>query len=133
MSTQSRERREPSPDHPISIVAEPARVTVRVGDTVVADSSAALRMQEATYPPVHYVPFADVDQALLRPSETTTYCPFKGEASYSSLSTPDGAVEDAIWFYESPYPAVGQIAGHVAFYADRVTLGVEDRDAAEQG
>jgi uncharacterized protein (DUF427 family) len=133
MSTQSRECMEPSPDHPISIVAEPARITVRVGDTVVADSSAALRMQEAAYPPVHYVPLADVDQALLRPSETTTYWPFKGEAGYSSLSTPEGDVQDAIWFYESPYPAVGQIAGHVAFYTDRVTLGVEDRDTAGVG
>jgi uncharacterized protein (DUF427 family) len=42
-------------------------------------------------------------------------------------------VQDAIWFSESPYPAVDQIAGHVAFYTDRVTLSVEDRDAAEVG
>lgn len=131
MSAQTRERKEPGPEHPISTVAEPARVIVRVGDTIVADSTAALRMQEAQYPPVHYVPIADVDQALLRPSDTISYCPFKGEASYHSLSTPDGDVEDAIWFYESPYPAVDQIAGHVAFYTDRVALSVEDRDAAE--
>ncbi len=131
MSAQTRERREPSPEHPISTVVEPARVVVRVGDTVVADSTATLRMQEAQYPPVHYVPLADVDQALLRPSDTSTYCPFKGQASYHSLSTPDGDVEDAMWFYESPYPAVDQIAGHVAFYTDRVALSVEDRHAAE--
>jgi uncharacterized protein (DUF427 family) len=131
MSSQTRERREPGPDHPISIVADPGRVIVRVGDTVVADSSAALRMHEAQYPPVHYVPLADVDQGLLRPSDTSTYCPFKGESSYYSVSTPEGDVQDAIWFYESPYPAVDQIAGHVAFYTDRVTLRVEDRDAAE--
>ncbi len=131
MSSQTRERREPGPDHPISIGADPARVTARVGDTVVADSTAALRMQEAQYPPVHYVPLSDVDQALLRPSDTSTYCPFKGEASYYSVSTPDGDVQDAIWFYEAPYPAVDQIAGHVAFYTERVALSVEDRDAAE--
>ena len=97
----------------------------------VADSIAALRMHEAQYPPVHYVPLADVDQALLRPSDTSTYCPFKRESSYYSVSTPDGDVQDAIWFYASPYPAVDQIAGHVAFYTDRVTLSVEDSDAAE--
>jgi uncharacterized protein (DUF427 family) len=129
----SRERREPGPDHPISIVTDPARVTVRVGDTVVADSTDTLRMQEAQYPRVHYVPLKDVDETLLRPSQTTTYCPFKGEASYYSLSTPDGDVQDALWFYESPYPAVEQIAGHVAFYIERVQLSVEDRDAAEVG
>lgn len=131
MSTQTKEHREPNPDHPISIVADPARVTARVGDTVVADSAAALRMQEAQYPPVHYVPLEDVDPTLLRSSETTSYCPYKGEASYYSLSTPAGDVEDAMWFYKSPYPAVGQIAGHVAFYADRVTLTIADQDAAE--
>jgi uncharacterized protein (DUF427 family) len=131
MSAQSRERREPGSDHPISIAAEPARVTVRVGDTVVADSTAALRMQEASYPPVHYVPVADLDQSLLTASDTHTYCPYKGEASYHSLSTPDGAVQDALWFYEEPYPAVEQIIGHVAFYTERVALTVGDQDAAE--
>lgn len=130
MST-TRTPREPTPDHPISIEAESTRVTVRVGDTVVADSTAALRMQEAQYRPVHYVPLEDVDQSLLAPSETTTYCPYKGDAGYYSLSTPDGDVQDAIWFYESPYPAVDQIAGHVAFYTERVSLSVGDRDAAE--
>jgi uncharacterized protein (DUF427 family) len=127
----SSQRREPGPQHPISIVADPARITVRVGDTVVADSTATLRMQEARYPPVHYVPLKDVDQSLLRSSDTTTYCPFKGDAGYYSLSTPDGDVQDAIWFYESPYPAVDQIVGHVAFYTERVELSVDERDAAE--
>jgi uncharacterized protein (DUF427 family) len=129
----TRTPREPTPDHPITIDPEPARVTVRVGDTVVADSTATLRMQEARYASVHYVPLEDVDQALLTPSETTTYCPYKGEAAYYSLTTPSGDVQDAIWYYESPYPAVGQIAGHVAFYADRVNLSVGERDAAEVG
>jgi uncharacterized protein (DUF427 family) len=127
----SRQRREPGPQHPISIVGDPARITVRVGDTVVADSTATLRMEEAQYPPVHYVPLKDVDQSVLRSSDTTTYCPFKGDASYYSLSTPDGDVQDAIWFYESPYPAVDQIAGHVAFYTERVKVSVDERDAAE--
>lgn len=123
--------REPTPDHPITIDPEPARVIVRVGDTVVADSTATLRMHEARYAPVHYVPLEDVDQALLAPSETTSYCPYKGDAGYYSLSTPGGDVQDALWFYESPYPAVDQIVGHVAFYTDRVNLSVGDRDAAE--
>jgi uncharacterized protein (DUF427 family) len=124
MTVQRPERREPGPDHPITIVTDPARVTVRVGDTVVADSTAALRLQEGEYPAVYYVPLDDVDQSLLAPSETTSYCPFKGDAGYYSLHTPTGDVADAIWFYESPYPAVKQIAGHVAFYTDRVTLTV---------
>jgi uncharacterized protein (DUF427 family) len=129
----SDQRREPGPDHPITTVPDSSRVVARVGSTVVAESTASLRMQEASYPPVYYIPVADVDQSLLRPSDTHTYCPFKGEASYYSLSTPTGDVQDAIWFYEEPYPAVGQIKDHVAFYTERVDFAVESRDAAEVG
>jgi uncharacterized protein (DUF427 family) len=75
---------------------------------------------------VHTLPRAD-------PAKLTTYCPYKGDAAYYSLTTPGGDVQDAIWYYESPYPAVAQIAGHVAFYADRVSLSVGERDAAEVG
>ena len=84
-------------------------------------------------PPCYYVPIADVDQSLLRPSDTHTYCPYKGEASYFSVSTPDGDVQDAMWFYREPYPAVGEIKDHVAFYTDRVEFTVESADAAQVG
>ena len=116
----------PSAAHPITIEPSTAHVVVRVGDRVVADSTASLSLREADYPPIPYIPLADVDQSLLKPSATTTYCPFKGDASYYSISTPDGEVTDAIWTYESPYPAVAEIAGHVAFYPDRVQLSSTD-------
>lgn len=112
----------PGPDHPITIEPNPARVTVRVGDRVVADTIAALSLRESTYPPVAYVPLADVDQSVLRASGTSTYCPFKGDAAYYSLDLPDGELTDVVWHYPSPYPAVAGIAGHVAFYADRVEI-----------
>jgi uncharacterized protein (DUF427 family) len=127
------EHKEPGPDHPITTAPEASRIVARVGDTVVADTTAALRMQEAGHAPVHYVPIADVDQSLLSLSDTHTYCPYKGEASYFSVSAPGGDVEDAMWFYREPYPAVGQIKDHVAFYTDRVEFTVESPDAAEVG
>jgi uncharacterized protein (DUF427 family) len=68
------------------------------------------------------VPLADVDSELLESSDTTSYCPYKGEASYYSVRTGDGVVKDAIWFYDEPYAAVSEIAGHVAFYPDRVQI-----------
>jgi uncharacterized protein (DUF427 family) len=117
---------EPTAEHPITIEPTQGRVVVRVGDTVVANSDHALTLQESTYPAVQYIPLADVDQSLLRPSDTATYCPFKGDASYYSVETPDGAtVTDAIWTYEQPYPAVSDIKGHVAFYADRANVTVD--------
>ena len=121
---------EPTAEHPITIEPTPGRVVVRVGDTVVADSSQALTLQESTYPAVQYIPLADVDQTLLRHTDTATYCPFKGDASYYSVQTPDGAtVTDAIWTYEQPYAAVAEIKDHVAFYPDRAAVTVEPASA----
>ena len=117
---------EPTAKHPITIEPTEGRVVVRVGDTVVANSEHSLTLQESTYPAVQYIPLADVDQSLLRRTDTTSYCPFKGDASYYSVQTPDGStVADAIWTYEQPYPAVAEIAGHVAFYPDKAEVSVE--------
>ena len=116
----------PDATHPITVRPTGSHVTVRVGGRTVAESDSALSLAEASYPVVQYIPLADVDQSLLRRTDSHTYCPYKGEASYYSLQTPDGHTEtDLIWTYEQPYDAVAEIAGHVAFYGNRadVTLG----------
>ena len=120
---------EPTAEHPITIEPTAGRVVVRVGDTVVANSGHALTLQESTYPAVQYIPMADVDQSLLRRTDTSTYCPFKGDASYYSVQTPDGTATDAIWTYEQPHAAVSEIKDHVAFYPDRATVSVEPASA----
>lgn len=127
----TREMLVPDANHPITVEPTTRRVLVRVGDQVIADSRDALTLQESTYPAVQYIPLADVDPAVLRRTESTSYCPFKGDASYYSLVTTGGEIEDAVWTYETPYPAVAEIAGHVAFYPNRVEISVGDD--AEQG
>jgi uncharacterized protein (DUF427 family) len=121
----SREIKTPGPDHPITVEKNPARVVVRVGDKVVADTNAALSLQESNYPAVQYIPLADVDQSLLKDSATSTYCPYKGDAAYYTLVTADGELTDVIWTYREPYPAVAEIAGYVAFYPNKVTVTQE--------
>ncbi len=113
---------QPGPQHPITVEPAPGRVTVQVAGTPVADTSSALALQEANYPVVYYVPLADVRSEVLKPSDHTTYCPYKGDASYYSLAAPNGEVADAVWYYAEPYAAVAEIAGHVAFYADKVDV-----------
>ena len=121
---------QPTAEHPITVEPTRGRVVVRIGDTVVADSRGALTLQESTYPAVQYIPMADVDQSVLRRTDTSTYCPFKGDASYYSVETPDGrTVDDVIWTYEKPYAAVSGIAGHVAFYANRADVTVNPASA----
>ena len=118
---------EPTAEHPITVAPTNRHVTVRVNGEVVADTDAALTLQEASYPAVHYIPLGDVNQSLLRRTDTATYCPFKGDASYYSVTTSAGdTVDDVIWTYEQPYPAVVAIAGHVAFYPDRTVIEITD-------
>ena len=115
----------PGPDHPIAIKANPGRVIVTLGGRVIADTSEALTLREASYPPVQYIPRKDVDMAGLRRSGTTTHCPYKGEAAYFSIPAGGERSVDAIWTYEAPYDAVAEIKDHLAFYPDRI-------DAIEQ-
>jgi uncharacterized protein (DUF427 family) len=116
---------EPTADHPITIEPTGKHVTVRVNGELVADTHGALTLQESTYPAVLYIPLDDVVAERLTPSDTETYCPFKGDASYYNVTAGDSTVDDAIWTYVKPYPAVAQIAGHVAFYPDKADVTVE--------
>ena len=122
--TTTREPTVPGPQHPITIEPAGVRVVARVGAQIVADTTRALTMREASYPPVHYIPLEDVDQTLLTASATQTYCPYKGDASYYSITAADGDRADAVWTYRDPYDAVADIAGHVAFYTARVDVVV---------
>jgi len=115
----------PGPDHPITIKPNPARVTVTLAGKVVADTTAALILREAAYPAVQYIPLKDVDPSLIERTEHSSYCPYKGEASYYSIPVGGERSLNAIWTYEAPYAAVAQIKDHVAFYPDRVD-GIEE-------
>ena len=119
----------PDATHPITIRPTGSHVTVRLGGTVVAETDLALSLAEASYPVVQYIPIGDVDQSLLDRTTTQSYCPYKGDASYYTVQTPDGRTEaDVIWTYEHPYPSVAQIAGHVAFYGNRAEITVDPAD-----
>ncbi len=115
---------EPTDAHPITVEPTGKHVTVRVNGEVVAETDNALTLQESTYPAVQYIPRTDVVASVLRDSGTETYCPYKGEASYHHVVTGSGTVEDAIWTYRAPYPAVAAIAGHLAFYPDKAVVTV---------
>jgi uncharacterized protein (DUF427 family) len=112
--------REPDARHPITIAPTAHRLTVTVGGAVVADSTRALTLREASYAPVYYIPPEDVDFALLEPTHHTSWCPYKGEADYHSIPAGGERSVNAAWRYKEAFPAVGSISGHIAFYRDRV-------------
>jgi uncharacterized protein (DUF427 family) len=115
----------PGPDHPITIEPNPNRVVVRLGGRTVADTRRALRLKEASIPPVLYVPREDADMALLERTDRATHCPYKGNAAYYSVVADGIRAANAVWTYEDPYRAVARIKGHLAFYTDRVEVSEE--------
>jgi uncharacterized protein (DUF427 family) len=110
----------PGPGHPITVEPTPARVVVSIEGKVIADSRNALTLREASYPAVLYIPREDVDMSLLKRTALATYCPYKGECSYFSIPSGGDRATNAVWTYEAPYAAVSAIAGHLAFYPNRV-------------
>ncbi|MCK1301041.1 DUF427 domain-containing protein [Bradyrhizobium sp. 24] len=112
----------PGPDHPITITPNPRRVRVTAGDIVIAETIKALTLKEAKYPAVQYVPRQDANMALLERTDRVTHCPYKGDASYYSVKADGKTLDNAIWTYEAPFPAMTEISGHLAFYPDKVKI-----------
>jgi uncharacterized protein (DUF427 family) len=110
----------PGPNHPTSIEPNPSRVVVKVGGKIIADTSCALTLREASYPPAQYIPRRDVDMTALTRTEHTSYCPYKGDASYYSIPAGGDRSSNAVWTYETPFGAMAQIKDYLAFYPDRV-------------
>jgi uncharacterized protein (DUF427 family) len=117
----------PGPDHPISIAANPKRVRVTLAGHVVADTTRALTLREASLRPMQYIPRADVDMSVLERTAHSTYCPYKGHASYYSVKVGERSEANAVWTYETPYPAMREITELLAFYPSKVD-GLEEID-----
>lgn len=121
MSAESvKVQKEPSPDHPITIEPTPGRVVIRMNGRAIADSNAALKLSEADYSAVQYVPRTDVNMSLLERSKHVTYCPYKGDCSYYDIVIGGLRSKNAVWTYENPFPAVAAIREHLAFYPEHV-------------
>ena len=101
----------PGPDHPITITANPKRVRALFEGHEIADSGAALTLQEANYPPVQYFPRADVAMDFLGRTPRSTHCPYKGDAAYFTIARDGVVAENKVWTYEEPYEAVAAIRG----------------------
>ncbi|HEX7036637.1 MAG TPA: DUF427 domain-containing protein [Pseudomonadales bacterium] len=113
------------PNHRVTVTRRPSHVRALVGDAVVADSRAALLVEESGHAPVWYFPAEDVHEGRLTPTDSSSYCPFKGHASYFTVEAGGARLEDAAWAYPAPYDECRSLAGYVAFYPDRVAIEVD--------
>ena len=95
----------------------PRRLRVVFAGVTIADTLQGYRVLETSHPPVYYIPPADVKLEHLQPARGSSFCEFKGQASYYDVVVGDRRAERAAWYYPRPTPAFAPIAGAVAFYA----------------
>jgi uncharacterized protein (DUF427 family) len=124
---------------PPRLVADPREILVRVGDIEIARTRRAVRVLETASPPTFYIPPDDVRTELLEASPGSSFCEWKGAASYWSVEIaspgPDGAIErrpQAAWSYPAPMQAFESIRDYFSFYPARVDCFVDDERVRAQ-
>lgn len=102
----------------LEVVSE--RIRIEFCGVPIADSLNAKRILETSHPPVYYLPLSDIKPGVLKPRPGTSWCEWKGRASYYDVALEDCVAKKAAWFYPNPSPAFQDIANYVAFYADKM-------------
>jgi uncharacterized protein (DUF427 family) len=106
---------------PPIVVPSHERVVIELDGQIVVDTRRSLRVLETSHPPVYYLPGEAITAGLLRPTRRTTWCEFKGSASYFDVVCPSGRViPGAAWHYPRPTAGFEPLVGHVAFYPSRM-------------
>jgi uncharacterized protein (DUF427 family) len=109
------------PDYRVDLLPRRNAFSARAGEVVLAESQRCIVVDEQDHGLVVYFPRDDVRLGELEPSDHSTHCPYKGDASHW---TPRGGTDVVAWSYEDPYPQVARLQGYVAFYQDRVTVSI---------
>lgn len=114
-----------NPYHRVDCLRSQRRLVVEVGGTVLVDTATTLLVQETALEPRLYVDPRLVRTDLLQRSETSTYCPYKGYATYWTAQIGEQEVDDMAWSYEDPLPESLPLAGFLSFDPARVTVRQE--------
>jgi len=125
---------EQHPGYEVSVEPLQATLSVHLGEHVIAQSTRAVTLLETKHRPVWYMPLEDIDQSIISRTDTDTYCPFKGHATYYTVTLTSGEkAEDAIWTYAAPYDECQNIAGYASFYTNKVDLRIDGELAEKSG
>jgi uncharacterized protein (DUF427 family) len=109
----------------VDILPSSRHIRIEVEGVTVAESSKPTLLFETKLPVRYYLPKTHVRMDLLQPSESVSYCPYKGQAEYWSLRVDDTVHADLAWSYRTPLPESQRIAGLISFYTDKVDLYVD--------
>ena len=114
------------PNYRLEFLPSPKRIRATFEGETIVDSTAALIMRESHHVPVYYFPQADIRMDLMRPTDHTSYCPFKGEATYHSLAVGERTAENVMWAYQEPYAESIDITGYGGFYWNAMDAWFEE-------
>ena len=119
-------------DYPRPPVVDPDDRLVRVSfeGLTIAESNQTVRILETSHPPVFYIPPRDIELSLLSMSQRSTFCEFKGEASYWDLSS--AGIDSVGWSYPNPSPGFEAIRDWMAFYPSKVDCYVDGEQVKPQ-
>lgn len=114
------------PGYRVDVLPCPKRIRIVFGGETLADSTDVKIVRETKITPVYYVPKRDVRQDMLTTTDHSTYCPFKGDASYWTVQAGGKLAENAVWAYETPYQEVAELKDHMGFYWGRMDHWYEE-------
>jgi len=117
------------PKHRIWFQEHPRRMRAEVGGRVVLDTVRGHLLHESNIPPRLYVPLDDFDREVLEPTDHTSHCPFKGDASYYTVRAGDVVRENAVWAYPRPKPEAAWLAPYASLYWDLADAWFEEDEA----
>ena len=118
------------PGHKVREIPLKDHMRVSIGGETIAESDRVIRVDEDDHPARYYFPREDVRMQKLTPTDTTTRCPFKGEAHYFSIRADGRELEDSVWTYEHPYDEHQDLEGRLAFYDGQEVPGIRIRPRA---
>ncbi len=124
---------EKHPNYQVDITPTDDHVRILLGEQCLADSRRPLKVTETRHHPVWYLPLADVDAACIEATDHSTYCPFKGHASYWTVNLAGSELENSLWAYQDPYTECEPLKDHVGFYMDRFVLEVNGEKQNDPG
>jgi uncharacterized protein (DUF427 family) len=117
-----------NPDYRITFERSPRRVRVKFNGEIIVDSTDAHLLFETRHLPVYYFPQADLRMDLMTPTQHQTFCPYKGDASYWTITVGDKTAENVAWSYREPFEEVAAIRDFVALYWNRMDTWYEEDD-----
>jgi uncharacterized protein (DUF427 family) len=119
------------PQHRLLATPFPRRVRAELGGEIVIDTDGAVQVHETGLKTALYVPLADVREGTLERTDHGTHCPFKGDASYRTVTVDDGVAENALWVYDAPLAGAGWLEGFAGVYMDRFDRWYDEEDEVQ--